>query len=151
MLALSEAAVRRGEQSPVSCAASPEEARAGLRPSPPAPGPATGSSFAAASAFAAADQLLGIMYDHPNGPTAGWADLWVYGDCSLAGNVRGDWDNRISSVQLGACSAVKLFKGYNLSEASTLVKGSGVLGLTFGGFDNQDELHEVRSLIMARS
>jgi hypothetical protein len=123
-------AVRRGEQSPVSCAASPDAAAAGLERRP------GGTSFAAANAFvAAADLWLGIMYDNPNGPTAGWDEWWVRGDCSLAGNVRADWNDRISSVQLGACSAVKLYTGYNLSEDSTLAKGSGSLGL-YGRFDN---------------
>jgi hypothetical protein len=117
-------AVRRGEQSPVACASTPEAATAELDRR------TRGSSFAAASAFvAAADLVLAIMYDSPNGPTSGWDEWWVRGDCSLAGNVRADWNDRISSVQLGACSSVKLYKGYNLSDASTLVKGSGALGL----------------------
>jgi hypothetical protein len=122
--ALPVAAVQRGERSPIACASTPEAAAAALDDR-------SVSSFAAASAFAAGD-LLAIMFDSANGRQAGGPEYWVYGNCAWAGNISADWDNRIGAAELHACSAVKMYKGYNLTDASTLVQGPGEIGLPSG-------------------
>jgi hypothetical protein len=120
-----------GRAADVVCGPTREEAHARLRAANPLRPPRTGT-FAAARAFQAGDLLLGIEYEHQNGPVAGWRewDIW-HPTCDALYNSAYGWENMIKATELVSCAVTKLYTGRDATGDNTgpVRRKGAVLGL----------------------